>query len=58
MKCRGRVVISHVILKDCYQIIWKNDLNWFKIDFNVFSGENFDFNVNKKLNLIEFDWSF
>ena len=44
-----RVVISHVTLRIVIKSFERMIFNWFKIDFNVFSGENFDFNVNMNM---------
>lgn len=44
-----RVVISNVTLRIVIKSFERMIFNWFKIDFNVFSGENFDFNVNMNM---------
>ena len=44
-----RVVISHVTLRIVIKSFERMIFNWFKIDFNVFSGEIFDFNVNMNM---------
>lgn len=44
-----RVVISNVTLRIVIKSFERMIFNWFKIDFNVFLGENFDCNVNMNM---------